>query len=268
MPLADSCLLMFFQATAILRMTSAIGVFPQPQAVQRGSVVKHRPKIHHHLITRDEVSGIFHSVRFIQTFFFRKLAFWPGFSNSRPSMITKLLHFASFHFFFLFWRVGVHQRLQLMNTDLQNNGVLTADVSSSVKNLTIRFCPLSCLHLDSKGFFLLAGSTSSSPPAAVQLTSSYLPDHPIYCQFSFYFQMSGADHSLSILSSDDSGPEWREDWTKSVQTEGQWRFAAININRTGAFRLIVQASVGGKGYVAVDDLSFRRCGTGENFYIR
>lgn len=98
------------------------------------------------------------------------------------------------------------------------------------------------------------------------LQSVELPVGPQFCMLSIYYNLKQADastHALSVWSQQE-GEGWEMQWTKSDDTGSEWLYASMNINTTAPFRIQLRADLDGQqGFVAVDDISFRQCGLGE-----
>lgn len=59
------------------------------------------------------------------------------------------------------------------------------------------------------------------------------------------------------------GDTWKTVWTRNEATRQDWLYAAANLNASKPFIIQIYASVPNGGYAAVDDVSFRECGTSE-----
>ena len=114
--------------------------------------------------------------------------------------------------------------------------------------------------------------TSAATQPLNHRLSYRLASHPIpadrsHCRIDFYFYINPGNNSVAVLHvyslQRESGRVSL--WSSEESASLQWRHGWANINRTLDFVIVFEAMFTGvddDSVIAIDDISFRRCGEG------
>lgn len=119
------------------------------------------------------------------------------------------------------------------------------------------------------GYYARITSLANTKAAVYKLASQPLPADSTHCRIDFYYFIADQEESRSTLRISvfhDGKRRAAPLWTSRPNGPRLWRSAWVNINESKKFVLVLEADFTAgvnDSVIAVDDISFRKCGAGE-----